>query len=211
MASLRRNDFHSILSEGRRPDLVKSENERREIEQQVGAYIITWGFVDWALSMAVSVWARSERSGPIQEFISPQATAMKIELLASFFPTEWRNGARLIDALKRANTHRNLLAHSNLAMGGWDGEKSWGWHFWNLKGKREKRLEIDPRMMNAHIRTAKILQAAMIAILGDAFLERDADLNAVSLANAIIDAPGHWETTDDQRQFQAAAKKMFPG
>lgn len=210
MATVRRSEFHTILSEGLRPEVVESQQERHRIEQQVGAYIVAWGYVDFVLSVAASNWANPTNPGALQSFLMPQSTSMKIDLLGSLIPDAWRDGQRLLDQLRAANSHRNVLAHSNLGMGGWNGERALGWHFWNIRGKRERTLEIDGTMMSGHVLTAQVLQEAVASSMAAQFVKPTGDINEVSLADAIIQTPGTWATPDDLAAFQNAARRMFP-
>jgi hypothetical protein len=185
--------------------------ERRELEEHVGHFIVTWGFVDFILSMTVSAWAGPGRGQRLQHALFGQRLSPKVEMLEALLPEDWRDGKTLIFHLKEGNAYRNTIAHHTLAMGGQDGDKSYGWHFWKIVGTKRKHLEVDPRSIVEQNLKADILREAVGALMQEQFVAEGADLNSKSLADAICNTPGQWDTRADFDAFRAKTRSMFPG
>ena len=124
MASVRPNEWHTILSEGTRPDIDAMEVERREIEREVGHFVVVWGHVDFSLAMALS-----HLEGVRQSELGWVRFSDKIKRLRRLMPPTWADGQTILKLLKATNDHRNALAHWTLGQSGRHGERRFGWHF----------------------------------------------------------------------------------
>jgi hypothetical protein len=196
------------------------EDERLQIEQHVGAYIVKWAFVDSLLGTAVSVWANPTAPSRLLPALYSQSTSNKINILNALLPIEWVDGVELIRHLREANTYRNLLAHGVLGQSGSYEGKSVGWHF--NKGRLGQNVtELDMPQLRSQFRKIQVLQTAALVAMGPPFIETSgtplsdvsprSTINDCCLSDGIIQSPGVWKTRDERNEFRALVLKMFPG
>lgn len=203
------NNFQTILSETPRPDLVESERQRAEIERFIGRYMVDWGYVDFFMSMSINAWVTPRSLGNLQRAMLTQSTSSKINFLRGLLPETWVSGAALIRHLEDGNHYRNALAHSNLAMGGFDGERQRGWHLWNVRG-REIRLDLPEEERSDRLARVSVLREAVGLLMRDELRSASGDQDQVSLSSLIIQRPGTWHTWEEWEHFARMAREMFP-
>jgi hypothetical protein len=202
--------MHTILSHGLRPDVEKSEAERKVIEQQIGQYVANWAYVDYWLGMSIASWANPTAPGNIRLAIETMNTRSKIEFLKALIPAAWTAGGALIRYLTEGNIYRNQLAHSHLAVRGWNGSKELGWHLWKSMSKPH-RLELDVPELRTNELKVSVIWQALLAMGSSEYAGKSADeLNRQPVLPFILDAPGVWDNDDDRADFVATAKRMFP-
>jgi len=200
------NEFQSILTHPRGARLRQKELERRAVERYVGHFIVTWSFVDFELTLAVAHLA-----GERQKKWAAKTPADKIKKLSELLPEHWTDGAALIALLERGNDLRNALAHSNLAMGGWDGERSLEWHFVDLAKELRLRIELDEGVMAQHSLDADIAREAVSAVMGErADSARAGDDPGFKIAPLIKASPGQWDDDAHFRSYMARVDELFP-
>lgn len=203
------NKFQVILSETPRPDLVESERQRREIERFIGRYMVDWGYVEFFMSMSINAWATPRSLGNLQRAMLTQPTSSKINFIRGLLPEAWVSGAALIRHLEDGNHYRNSLAHSNLAVSGFDGERRRGWHLWNVRG-RDMKLDLPDQERSDRLARVRILREAVGLLMHDEIRSASGDLDQVSLSSLIIQQPGTWHTWEEWRHFTSTAREMFP-
>jgi hypothetical protein len=200
------NEFQKILAETG-PYHLRPNSDRVDVERFIGRYLVDWGYVEFYLALTISAWTSGIRN--VQRAFITQSAHSKINFLRGLLPPSWQAGAALTRHLEDGNSFRNALAHSNVAMGGFDGERQRGWHLWNVKG-RDARLDIPAEVRAEKLARVAVLREAVMALMREEFLAKDADLSSLSLSQTIIDAPGEWETREEWEQFKQTAREMFP-
>jgi hypothetical protein len=201
--------FHTVLSDGTRPDIEASEEARRLIEEHVGRFIITWGQLDLTLSMTVSAMSDPTRPGILQGNFIEMATFSKIGFLQSLLPKSWQDGQHILDLLTLGNKYRNDLAHPVLGMSGMHDGKEYGWHLW--KPQKGSAFSLDASQMLDKERDASIAREALVVLMRDEYLQaRTASaLAAHPLGPAILSQPGTWSTEEAYRGFCDRVKTIF--
>ncbi|KRA24072.1 hypothetical protein ASD65_06260 [Microbacterium sp. Root61] len=203
------NRFQIILSETRRTDLVESERQRAEIERFIGRYMVDWGYVEFFMSISIDAWVTPRSIGNLQRAMLTQPTSSKINFIRGLLPETWVSGAALIRHLEDGNQYRNSLAHSNLAMGGFDGERRRGWHLWNVRG-RDIRLDLPEEERNDRLARVSVLREAVRLLMHDEIRSASGDLDLISLSSLIVQQPGTWHTWEEWGHFTRVACEMFP-
>lgn len=203
------NKFQVILSETPHPDLVESEQQRAEIERFIGRYMVDWGYAEFFMSMSINAWVTPRGLGNLQRAMLTQSTSSKINFIRGLLPETWVSGASLIRHLEDGNQYRNSLAHSNLAMGGFDGERQRGWHLWNVRG-RDIKLDLPAEERSDRLARVSVLRQAIGLLMHDEIRSATGDLDQVSLSSLIIQQPGTWHTWEEWEQFTRMAREMFP-
>jgi len=210
MTRPRRSALHTILSDGLRPDVVAKQEDRRVIEQHVGRFIITWGHLDMALSMAVAARANPASPGALQQNFFAMATFAKIGFLRNLIPATWADGERLLTLLTDGNKYRNNLAHPLLAQGGYHEGSDHGWHLWKPT-KGGATLDLDDDEMLAKERDAVIASVGVIAMTGAPYMNamKPDDWDALSLGESILQTPGTWATVEAYEKFIVRVEEIF--
>lgn len=201
--------LHTVLSDGTRPDIVASEEERRLIEQHVGRFVITWGQLDLTLSMAVAAMSDPTRPGMLQDNFIEMSTFSKIGFLRSLLPKSWQDGQRLLELLTVGNKYRNDLAHPVLGMSGTHDGREYGWHLWKpLKGSA---FSLDASQMLDKERDASIAREALSVLMRDEYLQARtvSALEAQPLGSAVLSQPGTWPTEEAYRGFCDRVETLF--
>lgn len=205
MSDAEPNEFQIIREESPFPD--QYEAEWAQVERFIGKYVIDWNHIEFFLSMGIAAKARGVPN--LQRALTTQPARNKIEFLRGILPPTWDEGGRLLAHLEEGNSFRNALAHSSLAMGGFDGTRQRGWHLWNVKG-RDARLDIPHEVRTDRLARVAVLKQAVVAIMDDDYMSADIDPNALSLAERVLRAPGGWSTRKDWELFRETALEMFP-
>lgn len=203
------NKFQVILSETPRPDLLESERQRAEIERFIGRYMVDWGYVEFYMSMSINAWVTPRSLGNLQRAMLTQPTSSKINFLRGLLPGTWNSGAALIRHLEDGNQYRNSLAHSNLAVSGFDGERQHGWHLWNVRG-RDMKLDLPERERSDRLARVSVLREAVGLLMHDEIRTASGELDHISLASLIIQQPGTWHSWEEWGHFARMAREMFP-
>ncbi|MEO7122802.1 MAG: hypothetical protein ABI400_06730 [Lacisediminihabitans sp.] len=201
--------FHTVLSDGTRPDIVASEEERRLVEQHVGRFIITWGQLDLTLSMTVAAMSDPTRPGLLQANFIEMATYSKIGFLRSLLPKSWQDGQHLLELLTLGNKYRNDLAHPVLGMSGTHNGREYAWHLW--KPQKGSAFSLDAPQMLDQERDASIAREALLVLMRNEYIKASTvtDFEAHPLGPAVLSQPGTWPTEEAYRAFCDRVRTIF--
>lgn len=205
--------FHTILSDGLRPDIEATEQERQQIELHIGRFIITMGLMELWLGMAVESLAAPANPEEFHRIISNLHTGGRIRHLRALLPAGWRDGEALLNLLSDTNAYRNDVAHPVVAMSGSDAQGNLlGWHLANFEGRRGSRLFTAASIERQEL-DARILSLAVAVLLRDEYLSAKTveEARQFPLADAIINEPGMWSTHQEHAAFCRRVRQLFPG
>lgn len=204
--------FHTILSEGLRPDIVKSEDERQRIQLHVGRFIMTWGRMEMFLGMAIEALASPARHAEFHKIITQLRTAAKIDYLRALLPESWADGEALLNLLTTTNGYRNELAHPVVALSGfYENSGPIGWHLSKLSSGKGPR-ELTATNMARNELDARILCSAVGVLMQSEYRgeKTAAQMDQHPLSDAIISQPDTWETGEAYTEFCKRVRQIFP-
>lgn len=217
--SLDLNEFHTVRTINPHWGSEQFAGDRAIVAAHVGRYIIDWAHLECTLNMVVATWNGTAKDDVQSKKMARIKFANQIKFLREQFKPDWHAGQVLLDTLLTAKKYRNGIAqwsfgHTGKANGIAPGR--------NLHEPQSGFLVNVQHLSIDSIRDAEatldVADKALSSLMGPPYWNSEGhranmsaeDLNAYSLAQVIIDAPGTWDSVDDLTRFREKAWAIFP-